>query len=112
MGVISRYGKNINIINGILLTGAGFQMIGIVTLMGVIIFAGVYYYTNIMIQEDRVYITKQLQTQDILVGSQLILEYKHLTKSDIDYAMSLGYEVVSISNIPQDRSLVVYRRIQ
>jgi len=66
---------------------------------------------NTIIQEDRVYITKQLQTQDIPVGSQLILEYRHLEKSDIEYAMSLGYDVVSISNLPQDRSLVVYRRV-
>jgi hypothetical protein len=69
------------------------------------------YYTDITAQKDRVYITRQLQTQEIPIGSQLILEYKHLTKEDIDYAMSYGYEVVGISNLPRDRSLVVYRRI-
>lgn len=111
MDVISMYGKNYKYNKWDPANWGGFQMIGIVALIWIIIFVGCYYYTNTIIQEDRVYITKQLQTQDIPVGSQLILEYRHLEKSDIEYAMSLGYDVVSISNLPQDRSLVVYRRL-
>lgn len=111
MDVISQYGKNYKYNKWDPANWNGFQVIGIVVIVWVIIFAGAYYYTNVTMQEDRVYITRQLQTQDIPVGSQLILEYTYLTKDDIDYAMSYGYEVVCISNLPKDRSLVAYKRV-
>lgn len=111
MDVISQYGKNYKYNKWDPANWDGFRILCVLMILAPFIVGCVAYYTDITEQKDRVYITRQLQTQEIPIGSQLILEYKHLTKEDIDYAMSYGYEVVGISNLPRDRSLVVYRRI-
>ena len=111
MDVISRYGKNYKYNKWDPANWDGFRILCVLMIIAPFIVGCIAYYTDITAQKDRVYITRQLQTQEIPIGSQLILEYKHLTKDDIDYAMSYGYEVVGISNLPRDRSLVVYRRI-
>ena len=111
MDVISMYGKNYKYNKWDPANWDGFRILCVLMIISPFIVGCIAYYTDITAQKDRVYITRQLQTQEIPIGSQLILEYKHLTKEDIDYAMSYGYEVVGISNLPRDRSLVVYRRI-
>lgn len=111
MDVISQYGKNYKYNKWDPANWDGFRILCVLMIIAPFIVGCIAYYTDITAQNDRVYITRQLQTQEIPIGSQLILEYKHLTKEDIDYAMSYGYEVVGISNLPRDRFLVVYRRI-
>ncbi len=111
MDVISQYGKNYKYNKWDPANWDGFRILCVLMIIAPFIVGCIAYYTDITAQKDRVYIIRQLQTQEIPIGSQLILEYKHLTKEDIDYAMSYGYEVVGISNLPRDRSLVVYRRI-
>ena len=111
MDVISRYGKNYKYNKWDSANWDGFRILCVLMIIAPFIVGCIAYYTDITAQKDRVYITRQLQTQETPIGYQLILEYKHLTKEDIDYAMSYGYEVVGISNLPRDRSLVVYRRI-
>ena len=112
MDVISRYGKNYRYNKWDPSNWDIWQVLLVITFIWGSIFAGCYYYTNFIIPEDRVVITKQLQSNDILVGSQLTIEYIHLTKKDIDMALDYGYEIVSISNLPKDHSLVVYRKIK
>lgn len=112
MDVISRYGKNYKYNKWDPSNWDIWQILLVITILWGTIFAGYYYYTNFTIPEDRVSITKQLQSNVIPIGSQLTIEYIHLTKEDIDTAFEYGYEIISISNLPKDRSLVVYRRIK
>lgn len=112
MDVISRYGKNYKYNKWDPSNWDIWQILLVITILWGTIFAGCYYYTNFTIPEDRVSITKQLQSNVIPIGSQLTIEYIHLTKEDIDTALEYGYEIISISNLPKDRSLVVYRRVK
>lgn len=112
MDVISRYGKNYKYNKWDPSNWDIWQVLLAITIVWCSIFAGCYYYTNFTIPEDRVTIINQLQSSDVPIGSQLTIEYIHLTKEDIDTALEYGYEIVSISNLPKDRSLVVYKRVK
>lgn len=112
MDVISRYGKNYKYNKWDPSNWDIWQILLVIAILWGSIFAGCYYYTNFTIPQDRVSIISQLQSNDVLVGSQLTMEYIHLTKDDIDTALAYGYELVTISNLPKDRSLVVYRRVK
>lgn len=112
MDVISRYGKNYTYNKWDPSNWGIWQILLVIAILWGSIFAGCYYYTNFTIPQDRVSIISQLQSNDVPVGSQLTMEYIHLTKDDIDTALAYGYELVTISNLPKDRSLVVYRRVK
>ena len=112
MDVISRYGKNYKYNKWDPSNWDIWQILLVIAILWGSIFAGCYYYTNFTIPQYRVSIISQLQSNDVPVGSQLTMEYIHLTKDDIDMALAYGYEIISISNLPKDRSLVVYRRVK
>lgn len=112
MDVISRYGKNYKYNKWDPSNWDIWQILLVITILWGTIFADCYYYTNFTIPQDRVSIISRLQSNDVPVGSQLTMEYIHLTKDDIDTALAYGYELVTISNLPKDRSLVVYKRVK